>query len=86
MTRTRRKILLCLAIFTASLFLGACAYLQHPKFGAYPEGERLEKIRRSPRYVDGECRNLIDTQRFSGLSPSTAVNPEVGSHRCDSVN
>lgn len=65
MTRTRRKILLCLAIFTASLFLGACAYLQHPKFGAYPEGERLEKIRRSPRYVDGEFRNLIDTPRFS---------------------
>ena len=45
--------------------LGACAYLQHPKFGAYPEGERLEKIQRSPHHVDGEFRNLIDTPRFS---------------------
>ncbi|WP_153112087.1 MBL fold metallo-hydrolase [Propionivibrio limicola] len=41
--------------------LGACAYLQHPKFGAYPEGERLEKVQHSSHYVDGEFRNLVYT-------------------------
>ena len=44
-----------------TLSLGACAYLQHPKFGAYPEGERLAKALRSPGYADGEFRNLLET-------------------------
>ena len=65
MTLPVRKIVICLALLTAILFLGACAYLQHPKFGAYPEGERLEKIQRSPHHVDGEFRNLTETPRFS---------------------
>jgi len=54
-------MLLALTVLAALLSLGACAYLQHPRFGAYPEGERLAKILRSPRYIDGEFRNLIDT-------------------------
>ena len=65
MTLPVRRILICLATLAVLLSLGACAYLQHPKFGAYPEGERLEKIQRSPHHVDGEFRNLIDTPRFS---------------------
>ena len=65
MTLPVRRISICLATLVAFLSLGACAYLQHPKFGAYPEGERLEKIQRSPHHVDGEFRNLIDTPRFS---------------------
>lgn len=65
MTLPVRRISICLATLVALLSLGACAYLQHPKFGAYPEGERLEKIQRSPHHIDGEFRNLIDTPRFS---------------------
>ncbi len=65
MTLPVRRILICLATLVVLLSLGACAYLQHPKFGAYPEGERLEQIQRSPHHVDGEFRNLIDTPRFS---------------------
>lgn len=56
-----RGMLIGLFALVAVLSLGACAYLQHPKFGAYPEGERLEKIQRSSSYVDGEFRNLVDT-------------------------
>lgn len=41
------------------------AYLQHPKFGRLPDGERLALIQRSPNYVDGEFHNLIDTPMFS---------------------
>jgi len=65
MTLPVRRILICLATLVVLLSLGACAYLQHPKFGAYPEGERLEQIQCSPHHVDGEFRNLIDTPRFS---------------------
>jgi len=54
-------MLMVLAVLAALLSLGACAYLQHPKFGAYPEGERQERILRSPHFVDGEFRNPIDT-------------------------
>lgn len=50
-----------LTSLSALLSMGACAYLQHPKFGAHPEGERLERVRRSPQYVDGAFRYLIDT-------------------------
>ena len=38
-----------------------CAYLQHPKFGALPDGTRLQAVERSPQYVDGEFRNVIAT-------------------------
>jgi len=50
-----------LAALGTLLSLGACAYLQQPKFGAHPEGERLAKILRSPRHIDGEFRNPVDT-------------------------
>lgn len=45
----------------AAAGLGAYAYLQHPKFGALPQGAHLELIERSKNYVDGTFRNLIDT-------------------------
>jgi len=37
------------------------AYLLHPKFGALPEGARLQAVERSPHYVNGAFQNLIDT-------------------------
>ena len=44
-----------------SLLLGAGAYLQHPKFGAHPEGERLARVQRSPNYADDGFRYPIAT-------------------------
>ena len=41
--------------------IGGYTYLQHPKFGAMPEGARLQAIERSPHYVNGAFQNLIDT-------------------------
>lgn len=35
--------------------------LSQAKFGQLPRGERLERIKRSPNYVDGEFRNLHET-------------------------
>jgi len=59
--RLLRVMLIGLLALVAILALGACAYLQHPKFGAYPEGERLEAIQRSPHFADGMLRNLVPT-------------------------
>jgi L-ascorbate metabolism protein UlaG (beta-lactamase superfamily) len=59
-------------LLTASLalvvVLAICVwiYLQHPKFGEMPKGDRLALIERSPHYVDGEFRNLTATPMFSG--------------------
>jgi L-ascorbate metabolism protein UlaG (beta-lactamase superfamily) len=39
--------------------MGACAYIQHPKFGQPPEGERLRVIQNSPNQVDGKFRNQV---------------------------
>lgn len=55
------RMLIGLVALVLVLSLGACAYLQHPKFGVYPEGDRLEAIQRSPHYADGEFHNLVDT-------------------------
>ncbi|WP_155774308.1 hypothetical protein [Burkholderia pseudomultivorans] len=41
--------------------IGAVACLQHPLFGALPQGERLARILRSPNYAGGAFRNQIDS-------------------------
>lgn len=41
--------------------VGVAAYLRQPLLGELPSGERLMRIERSPNYVDGAFRNLIDT-------------------------
>ena len=60
-----RQMMLGVAALVALLSLGACAYLQHPKFGTYPEGERLQAIAHSSHYVDGAFRNLVATPMFA---------------------
>lgn len=52
---------LALLLLTGTVVIGGYAYLQHPKFGAMPEGARLQAIERSPHYVNGAFQNLIDT-------------------------
>lgn len=39
----------------------AFAFMQQPKFGKLPNGERLEQIKKSPHYVNGKFKNLSDT-------------------------
>lgn len=50
-----------LSLLIGSAAVGGYAYLQHPKFGALPQGARLQAIERSPHYVNGAFQNLIDT-------------------------
>lgn len=55
------SMLMGAAALAAVLSLSACAYLQHPKFGADPHGEHLARIRHSPQYFDGAFRYPVDT-------------------------
>lgn len=78
-----------LMLIAFCLALGACLWLTQPKFGKNPEGARLETIQKSPNYVDGEFRNLIDTPKFTKdastfsimrdhlLNPPVRLTPEV---------
>lgn len=48
-------------IAVAILGLGACSVFQLPVFGGKPEGERLERMKRSPHFRDGAFENLEPT-------------------------
>lgn len=61
MKKWLRRTTLAVLISAAALATGGYVYLQHPKFGALPEGARLEAIKRSPHYMNGAFQNLIDT-------------------------
>ena len=52
-------MLLAPAIILVIMALGIGLYLQHPKFGTLPEGARLERIKGSPHYADGQFQNLV---------------------------
>lgn len=43
------------------IVLGALIFIQQPKFGKTPRGERLEKIKKSPNYKNDTFQNLIYT-------------------------
>ncbi len=45
---------------------GVWGFLHQPSFGRLPSGERLERIRRSPNYREGEFKNLSPTPLMTG--------------------
>lgn len=59
-------MLLIIAALISLLALGVGLYLQLPKFGALPEGARLERIQASPHYVNGQFENQLPTPQVIG--------------------
>lgn len=59
-------MLLTFSIVFGILALGLILYLQQPKFGALPEGARLERMKSSPNYVNEQFENLIPTPQIIG--------------------
>lgn len=51
-----------LSVVATGIFL----FLRQPSFGRLPSGERLERIRQSPNYKDGEFKNLLPTTLMTG--------------------
>lgn len=66
-------MMIAFALLSALFGLGACAFLQHPKFGSHPEGGRLERVAHSPYYADGEFRNLIATPVLAGDTSTFSI-------------
>lgn len=44
-------------IFLALIVLATVAFMQQPLFGKHPSGARLERIKKSPHYRDGQFQN-----------------------------
>ena len=65
-----RMLVTLVAIF-GILFITSYAYIQQPKFGALPEGKRLERIVQSPHYVDGKFQNLVPAEVLTGKKQSS---------------
>lgn len=49
----------------AVLCVTVLVFLNLPRFGRLPQGERLERIKRSPHYKDGSFQNLHPTQQIT---------------------
>lgn len=62
-------LLVLFIVFNVLLAVTAPIYLHLPRFGKFPSGERLERIRRSPNYRDGQFHNLVETTVMTKKSP-----------------
>ncbi len=55
------------------LVIGISGYMQHPKFGKAPDGERLKRIQQSKHYKDGAFQNLNKTPSLAEGYTMTGV-------------
>ena len=59
--------MLIIGLSLAGAFIAAAlVYMQHPKFGRLPRGERLARIQKSPHYKDGRFQNTVPTPMLAG--------------------
>lgn len=58
-------MLLSLLILAAVVAIGAFLMFRHPAFGRAPRGARVERIRLSPNFRDGQFRNLHPTPQIT---------------------
>ena len=65
MKKLKKMICWTLGI-VAVLAVTVLLVLQHPDFGRTPTGQRLERVKQSPNYRDGEFRNLVPTAVMTG--------------------
>ncbi|RYZ41939.1 MAG: MBL fold metallo-hydrolase, partial [Sphingobacteriales bacterium] len=54
-------IIVFLLVTVSVVGIATITYLQQPQFGRVPTGDRLERVRRSPNYRDGQFQNLSYT-------------------------
>lgn len=54
-----------LIVIVLLLMLAVIIYINLPKFGRLPQGERLKRVELSPNYRDGEFRNLSVTPQLT---------------------
>lgn len=69
--------------FFVLLVIGATIYLNHPLFGKTPTGERLERIKQSPNYINGAFQNIESTPAMTeGITILDGLNEVIfGVHK-----
>jgi L-ascorbate metabolism protein UlaG (beta-lactamase superfamily) len=61
-------------LIIAALSITTFFYLKHPKFGKVPDGDRLERLRKSPNFKDDKFVNFTPTTQFTeGVSFTGAM-------------
>lgn len=60
----KRALVALLSLILITIFI-IWVYMQKTQFGALPEGDRLERIGKSPHYKDGKFRNLEEKPTIS---------------------
>ena len=66
----KRKMFIFALVMPLAILLGGCVFLHTPSFGRLPTGKRLERIRKSPNYVDGEFRYPVNTEVMTSKKSS----------------
>ena len=61
------RISLAFVVLAGALLTSAYIYLQHPKFGELPSGDRLNRIEASPHYANGRFQNQVPTPILAGV-------------------
>lgn len=56
-----KKIMLIVLSIIAVLVLGVTLFMQTPRFGKHPKGDRLLQLEKSPNYKNGQFQNLSPT-------------------------
>lgn len=58
--------MIIITVIVLTIAVGIFAFLQHPKFGNLPDGERKSRIEKSPNYKNGAFKNLNFTPQITG--------------------
>lgn len=61
----RKKLMTGTLLLIGLIIVGTLIFLQHPLFGKEPSGDRLERIKKSKHYKDGQFHNLSNTPALS---------------------
>ena len=65
MLKILKKMLYIISVLLSLLIVGIVLFLNTPKFGKLPSGERLKRIEASPNYKNGKFVNLEHTPQLT---------------------
>lgn len=66
MIKRKRMTILIVACAVLLLAAGVLLFLNQPSFGRLPSGERLERVKRSPNFINDAFRNQSPTELMTG--------------------
>ncbi len=68
-----KRIMIIFLSIVVLLGIATFFYIRQPKFGKAPDGERLERLRQSQNYKEGQFRNIHPTPNFTGDQPPIKI-------------